>query len=1174
MEEMAKKQDKNELESLRKEVEIYKKHFESGDENVIEKVKEYNTEIEELRKRLDAKNNELSKAKRRTADLERKVEISDKEIAFLKEEIEGLKDEVETQKQGISEHLNENQDPFEKLREKNKQIEHLLEEINEMEKANMELAKQVKNLKEQLKVQSVSSKSIDNEIQSLKTQLSDVHETNSMLVKENEFLLKETNNLRDVLENYEKEDDLIASKFSERVDKLLNVLKTKENEIADLKVTLQQTTSLINDANKESLLNEIQKKNGEIKALRKELDSKIDKESMQKSSSNCTANEQFEVQISTLKESVSKLEDELRAKDEELLEVRKRNIMYEKGEYGLFEALQEVKQLKRDVNNRDAKIEDFVKQLNEMSLELNDTQDELDYIRECAQLDANTQFTLSKDKKSVNDKLKILKLQKMIVKLEDEKIASSEEIRQLKAYLHNDDRGNESLLKHIQELKKENKELELGMKEILIGIRESDAKCDVVIECPSLERLCQLLESRSLSPDLTNVIALKAELDLLRGHNQQLRMELKRMRIEHLKLLKLYTTDVLNETSAISDESSQQQVSDDSSQKESSERESSMLTIGESISPEANTTSEQMEEEKKEQKLTQDSREASLKEETDAKEDEPSNLNEQLPLPKPRRRTPKQIDIDTQTEFDYKLRNEEIDEGKIDKVLTETATQTEAIIDLPSATTKCSRCQKIQTSFKSLEQHLNKVEQTFLTNEQHFNEEISFLQNENLKLKNDLKECLKRNEEITEKELFEKDVKDDDLKSEDDLKSTNLESSDEQSGVDFSFAETPTAEVVQQPKSAGIILQTIINCLQARIEHKNEALKQYETLLEERQTHYELEMRKFIDDQQQQSDKELRPINFNQIIDNNELQSALEKCVHEFEKCKNEYEVNINRLENEIANEKLKVKEFEEENEKLRLKSSVNKYIQLKKEIERLESENQEKTKYIEKLQKTLKDERAMRSATTVTVKANKQKSDVKDADGNTLRKQLNEVLNEVSQQKETIKELEMKKWALEKKVAELSESLKVRLKQKSDEVQKVEKDLQKVKKLFEKCEKEKFAIEDRLNKTLSKIDKEKEPSTADNKLVDEMNKLSEEKTALSLKLESAQKDLEHRKQNEQELKVLLAESMQREKLSTISEDDRKSDDHFSKLLQENAQLKVELRMAEYELQRKNSSQF
>ena len=57
--------------------------------------------------------------------------------------------------------------------------------------------------------------------------------------------------------------------------------------------------------------------------------------------------------------------------------------------------------------------------------------------------------------------------------------------------------------------------------------------------------------------------------------------------------------------------------------------------------------------------------------------------------------------------------------------------------------------------------------------------------------------------------------------------------------------------------------------------------------------------------------------------------------------------------------------------------------------------------------------------------------------------------------------------------------------------------------------------------------------------------------------------------QIESELKTLLSESVKREKLATIQEESTPLDKHLEQLLQENAQIKVELRMAEFQLKKR-----
>jgi len=67
-------------------------------------------------------------------------------------------------------------------------------------------------------------------------------------------------------------------------------------------------------------------------------------------------------------------------------------------------------------------------------------------------------------------------------------------------------------------------------------------------------------------------------------------------------------------------------------------------------------------------------------------------------------------------------------------------------------------------------------------------------------------------------------------------------------------------------------------------------------------------------------------------------------------------------------------------------------------------------------------------------------------------------------------------------------------------------------------------------------------------------------------------KSLEMSGQKESELKTLLEESVKREKLATIHEKNVEYDQQYDHLLEENARIKVELRMAEFELNRRSQT--
>lgn len=396
-------------------------------------------------------------------------------------------DEDEEDRGDEDEIISLRQEMMGKIREKNKQIENLLAELSQMEAENSDLNRTITELKRELiDATSQINQSADdmNEIQS---QFIEIRDLNHSLLKEKEFLMREMDDLRDRVSKMEQEDDLIATRFTEQVDTLISMMGQKDFELKQLREKLDQEkdswSGMKFDSSREMDLNKLRRK---------------------------------------LEEATSQLEEQ--------------NLLLSKSQ--------------EELQKRDERIEQLEKEVKEMSQELKDSLDELEYVRECAKLkDVDPSFDPNSSKSSQMDQLKILKLQQLLVKLEDEKIALMQEVRRFKSRdpKHHENIPSPDTNVRMELLEKENDELRLGMKEILVGLRESDGRSDIIIDCPSLERVCQYLESRSVSVDLQNVIVLKAELDLLRGHNDQLRTDIKRLRSDRLRLMAFCTEYILGQ---------------------------------------------------------------------------------------------------------------------------------------------------------------------------------------------------------------------------------------------------------------------------------------------------------------------------------------------------------------------------------------------------------------------------------------------------------------------------------------------------------------------------------------------------------------------------------------------------------------------------------------------------
>ena len=274
------------------------------------------------------------------------------------------------------------------------------------------------------------------------------------------------------------------------------------------------------------------------------------------------------------------------------------------------------------------------------------------------------------------------------------------------------------------------------------------------------------------------------------------------------------------------------------------------------------------------------------------------------------------------------------------------------------------------------------------------------------------------------------------------------------------------------------------------------------------------------------------------------------------------------------ANSKIDV--LQAENDQLKAKRSPN--IQMKKEIEDLKEQISEKDNAIDNLKKSIKEEKSLRMnlmKQKQKIEANTEVKKQEDKDTTNMRA-------EIASLKKTIKDLEVSKWEIEKKLKEQVEHCKNKLKEKSNEITILEKNYEKSKMLVMKYENELKLIQTKLTKhqpsnvpkTVT-VNKQVQISNDDDllkKLKNDLKKVSEENKNLQIKVKNLEERLEKQIMKEKELKTLLQESLQREKLTTIFEENEDKDNQMEQLLQENAQLKVELRMTEFEMKKQFKS--
>ncbi|XP_077999910.1 centrosomal protein of 290 kDa-like [Glandiceps talaboti] len=353
-----------------------------------------------------------------------------------------------------------------KMRQKNQELAGYLDEIQNLQEANEQLQKQVGELTENLGKAAKEMDHMSEDYMKLKIVVQQSDSLADSLRKENDVLKDQISELNVHIHSKGDADDEIMVALNKKVEEWKESLAEKDEEIEELNNIVSQQRDQLTaaqvDTDKTSVVAlsmALQEKNQLIEQLQKQLEDYADRmeddaalmdELRGQAKDGGAPSIQQQNTIRRLRESIKQVEHEgkaaderteqaeadARAKDKELSDALARMREYEAGEYGLADAVQEIKDGKKQIAVRDKDIEKLTQHVNQLELKMNNLLEENEDLRERLGLEPQevidlTEFRMNRAVQAQQERAMNQVLNKEIERLEEERIILKKEIRRL-----------------------------------------------------------------------------------------------------------------------------------------------------------------------------------------------------------------------------------------------------------------------------------------------------------------------------------------------------------------------------------------------------------------------------------------------------------------------------------------------------------------------------------------------------------------------------------------------------------------------------------------------------------------------------------------------------------------------------------------------------------------------
>ncbi|XP_055888045.1 centrosomal protein of 290 kDa-like [Biomphalaria glabrata] len=477
---MKKEQElKKEIERAKKELEEIKKHgpSEGGSKDTrylrgqLQDLEEMNDklklEIKDLNRDLNSEKRAAEKYSERINELEKELKETREDNDQMRQDISDYKMQMQSQRDNIVSRRGEDAEFKEKLAKKNRELAETMEELQNMTDANDLLQKRCEDLQRNLEEAITQMDRTSEDYLKLKNVLQQSDAVTDALREENELLKNQVQDLSEQVRSKGEADDAIMVAVNQKVDEWQEIMQEKDIQMVNLQDEIFKLKSQLIAANMDSdkasvsalseVLKDKDKQIAELTekvdqytiemeknaALIEDLNNELHKAGSSQGDRMQTKVREFQNENKLLRERLQQAEAEnkkadqdCRVKDKELSELLERMRQYEAGEYGLAEAVNEIKEGKNQVKIREREIEELTQYINKAELKINELLDENEELRYKLGMDPKAPMDLTefrKNKAIRQEEMKALNftLQREIEMLEEERVADKKKIRKL-----------------------------------------------------------------------------------------------------------------------------------------------------------------------------------------------------------------------------------------------------------------------------------------------------------------------------------------------------------------------------------------------------------------------------------------------------------------------------------------------------------------------------------------------------------------------------------------------------------------------------------------------------------------------------------------------------------------------------------------------------------------------